>query len=127
MTDSPYQYAPPRLCDTCLTVDGDPRHVFGVRGDQAEQVTYTEEQRKQAVENAGGDSTKVAALLRDLMDSGTQSKHLDCCLSDGCPDGTCQRKLEDPDDPFDGGTTTGPALSKKFAARVEALSKNQEK
>jgi hypothetical protein len=119
MTDT--QYAPLRLCDSCLVVDGDPRHVYGVRGDASEQVTYTDEQRTKAIEATGGNAEKLSALIRDLGDAGTQAKHLDCCLADGCPDGTCQNLANDPDHPFDGGKTTGVELSKKLAAHVAKL------
>lgn len=123
MTDTFVQQAPKRLCDSCLVVDQDPRHVYG---DERGQIAYTDEQRKSAFDNAEGDTEKLTVVMRDMSDDGTQVKHMDCCLADGCPDGSCQRALDDKDHPFDGGKTTGVALSKKLVARVEALTKNQE-
>lgn len=115
---------PLRLCDSCLIVDDEPRHVVGLSGENEVQ-TYTDEQRAQAIDNCAGDPAKLTALLRDLPDVATSMKHLHCCLSDGCPTGSCQARLTDPADPFDGGKTTGAALNKKmeaFAAKSTAAS-----
>lgn len=117
-----FAYRPYRLCDSCLAVDQDPRHNHGVGPD--DQVTYTDAERATALEKvaaAGNKPEHLLALMRDLEDRGTQSKHMDCCLTDGCPDGTCGARKADPDDPFDGGKTTGAALVAKFEKRNEGV------
>lgn len=112
---------PLRLCDTCLAVDDHPRHVYATSGATGDRVTYTDEARERAFALAGDDANKFKALAIDLPDDATQMKHLDCCLADGCPDGTCQRKLDDPKDPFDGGKTVGAPLVSKYEEFVKTV------
>lgn len=117
---------PLRLCDTCLVVDDDPRHVYATSGVAGDRVTYTEAQRQQAIASAGNDPQKLLVLMRDIEDAATQMKHLDCCLGDGCPDQTCDRRLADADDAFDGGKTTGKALVAKLEQNIEKINSAQK-
>lgn len=116
MIDGPVSASgrPLRMCDTCLAVDDHPRHVYATSGREGDRVNYTNEQRESAIAAADNDPKKLLALMRDFEDVATQMKHLDCCLNDGCPDSTCNQRLDDPDDPFDGGSTVGAELIKKF-------------
>ena len=108
-----------RLCDSCNQIDEDPRHVYGLAGDENESSTYTEAQMRAAVEAAGGDADKLVAVMSHLGDRATAMKHFDCCLADGCPDGTCDAKLADDNDPFDGGKTTGKKLIAAYVKQLE--------
>lgn len=115
---------PLRLCDSCLVVDNHPRHVYGTTGRDGDRVTYTNEASNEAFGKAET-KEEFRVLSIDMADDTTQMKHLDCCVADGCPDGTCDRRLADSIDPFDGGKTTGPALIKKLEAHVAAMTQKE--
>lgn len=79
---------PQRPCDICKQVDDHPRHrvVFGP-GDPPVPV---DQDFVQAV-IANNDLTPAdrAAAVASLTDPTDQLRHLDCCRSVGCPDGSC--------------------------------------
>ena len=37
------------------------------------------------------DPDTKAAIIADIVDTTTQQRHMDCCTTVGCPDGTCDR------------------------------------
>lgn len=102
---------PLRLCESCFKVDRDPRHVVGGAGEMGRGV--------EILQGRGYSELEQVVAQRDLTDSSTVLKHLDCCLADGCPDGSCNARLEDPADPFDGGKTRGDALVKKLVKFID--------
>lgn len=112
------------LCDSCLVVDNHPKHTYGTSGREGDRVTYTADASATAYGNAKT-AEDFMVLALDLADDATQRKHFDCCLADGCPnagqDTGCDTKLADPEDPFDGGQTTGEPLIQKYEERVAAL------
>jgi hypothetical protein len=65
-----------RVCDLCGGVDDHPRHVLtGV-----EMIARVLEQAP---------AEEAARLVRELVDTGSQDRHMDCCRAAGCPAGTC--------------------------------------
>lgn len=95
-----------RVCDLCGGVDDHPRHV--IAGTVPRNLATG-----QSVPAAGdgpfpppGDDiiAKVVAaapagelprLLRDLMDTTSSDRHLDCCAAAGCPTDTCGPQVAD--------------------------------
>ena len=75
---------PVRMCDSCGGVDTAPRHVHGVGPGQSPTDPAVADK---ALANAG--DAHRAAILQQILNTDTQVKHLDCCASDGCPDGSC--------------------------------------
>lgn len=75
---------PVRMCDSCGGVDDHPRHVIGYAPEDA--VTAAEVGAK-AIESAPAEHR--AAIIAQVQDTTTTMKHMDCCRTDGCPDGTC--------------------------------------
>jgi hypothetical protein len=77
---------PLRVCDLCGGVDKDPRHVL------AGGLTGVYEPPSQDVVDkvvaAGG--REMSRLLRDLYDTSSSDRHMDCCRTAGCPDGSCE-------------------------------------
>lgn len=88
MTTSAAAARPVRLCETCGQVDDHPRHVHGT-ADGASPVDPT--LVATALKEHAGDDAAVAAILKQVQDTSTQTKHLDCCAADGCPDGSCNQ------------------------------------
>ena len=75
---------PKRMCDSCGGVDDHPRHVYATGpGDGA---SLAEVGAKAIEAAAAGDR---AAVIAQAQDTSTIMKHMDCCRTDGCPDGTC--------------------------------------
>lgn len=75
---------PLRVCDSCGGVDDHPRHVFSqVPGDGA----TSPEVAKKALAAAGSKNFDV--IYAQITDDTVTYKHMDCCRTDGCPDGTC--------------------------------------
>lgn len=75
---------PVRMCDSCGGVDTAPRHVHGVGPGQSPTNPAIADK---ALANAGDEHR--SAILQQILNTETQVKHLDCCASDGCPDGSC--------------------------------------
>jgi hypothetical protein len=77
-----------RVCDLCGAVDDHPRHVIaGAAGGTAVVAAPAQDIVDRVIEQA--DPKDLARLLRDLFDTSTSDRHMDCCASAGCPDGTC--------------------------------------
>lgn len=75
---------PLRLCDSCAALDDHPRHVIGVsQGDNTPSAEFVQ----QAL--AAADAQNHALVVSELLDTSTTMKHMDCCATDGCPDGSC--------------------------------------
>lgn len=73
---------PLRVCDLCGGVDDHPRHVIG-----GYEIT-TFEPPSDAIVGKVLDTAPVehrARLLRELQDTSSQDRHLDCCREYGCP------------------------------------------
>jgi hypothetical protein len=77
---------PLRVCDLCGGVDNHPRHV--IAGPQLDAFTRASDDIINRVLETAPEEAQ-ARLLRDLMDTGTTDRHMDCCRDAGCPDGTC--------------------------------------
>lgn len=88
-----------RVCDLCGGVDDHPRH--SIAGTLRKNLVTGESERVGdgmfpapdddmigKVIAASPEADRVR-LLRDLMDTSSSDRHLDCCAADGCPDGTC--------------------------------------
>jgi hypothetical protein len=98
---------PMRMCDSCGGVDDHPRHVFGhAPGDAVTNAAVA----ALAVRNAAPED--AAAIIAQVQDTSTVMKHMDCCRTDGCPDGTCNE-------------VTAGAEDKRGAALVRHLTKGK--
>lgn len=77
---------PLRVCDICGGVDDHPRHIIaGAVRDTFPRVA--DHVVDQVLANAPEEWR--GRLLRDLLDTGSSDRHLDCCRDAGCPDGSC--------------------------------------
>jgi hypothetical protein len=75
---------PLRVCDLCGGVDDHPRHsLAGTVPGQAAWPEPSEDVVNQVLETAPAEQR--ARLMRDLMDTATTDRHLDCCAAAGCP------------------------------------------
>jgi hypothetical protein len=75
-----------RVCDLCGGVDDHPRHVIaGTVEDAFERPG--DDIVNLVLDNAPADDR--ARLLRELTDTSSSDRHLDCCAAEGCPTGTC--------------------------------------
>lgn len=83
---APAAERPLRLCDKCGALDDHPRHVISVgSGDN----TPTPDFQRKVMDLVAGDADRMTLAVRELLDTSTTMKHMDCCRADGCPDGTC--------------------------------------
>jgi hypothetical protein len=77
---------PKRSCDECGKIDDHPRHIFA-----AGEATYRV--NTDAVEAAYNDKTlsgtELVAIVTDLQDTTSLTRHMDCCRIAGCPTGDC--------------------------------------
>lgn len=82
-----------RVCDLCGGVDDHPRHTIAgtVEGQGVVQLPDKAVADKVLAAVFEGPVPREDAerLLRDLYDTGTSDRHMDCCRTAGCPDGTC--------------------------------------
>lgn len=77
---------PLRVCDLCGQVDDHPRHVIaGAMRDAFPRVA--DEVIEQVLANAP--EHERGRLLRELLDTASSDRHLDCCREAGCPDASC--------------------------------------
>ena len=99
---------PLRVCDLCGGVDDHPRHVIsgaaGAYGHPSDEVLT------RVMANAP--RNEQARLVRDLLDTSSQDRHMDCCREAGCPDGSCY-------------VVTAGAEDKRGAALLKHLTKGQ--
>lgn len=75
-----------RVCDLCGGVDDHPRHVLA-GGEVGKYEPPTVELIGKVLEQAPPE--EAARLVRELVDTGSQDRHMDCCRAVGCPAGTC--------------------------------------
>jgi hypothetical protein len=75
---------PLRVCDSCGAVDDHPRHS-PVGAEPGHTATSGPSDAVIARVTAEAPPEELGRLLRDLMDTTTVDKHLDCCVADGCP------------------------------------------
>ena len=78
---------PLRVCDLCGGVDDHPRHV--ISGGTGQYERPSDEILTKVIDAAP--SEQRARLVRDLLDTSSQDRHMDCCRVAGCPDGSCLR------------------------------------
>lgn len=79
---------PLRVCDLCGGVDDHPRHV--IAGPDRDRFPRVPDKIVDQV-LANAPAADRGRLLRDLMDSGSSDRHMDCCRAHGCPDGSCDQ------------------------------------
>lgn len=84
MAEAPAAEHPLRHCDVCRQVDDHPRHVH--HADEPIPVDRALIDTVLDLELPSGDRGRIVA---DISDPMTQTRHMDCCRSVGCPDGTC--------------------------------------
>jgi hypothetical protein len=75
-----------RVCDLCGGVDDHPRHV--IAGMDATAFPAPGEDIMNKVIDAAPPAER-GRLLRELLDTASSDRHLDCCAAAGCPSGTC--------------------------------------
>lgn len=75
---------PVRVCDLCGGVDDHPRHVIDGTDPDAQVVAAPTDDIVNRVLDAAPAADR-ARLLRDLMDTASSDRHLDCCAAAGCP------------------------------------------
>lgn len=81
---------PIRGCDVCGGVDDSPRHVLaGEPGAAGEPSDAVVDATLDNLKNFDGETRR--RVLRDIMDTSSQDRHMDCCRSVGCPTGTCDQ------------------------------------
>jgi hypothetical protein len=80
-----------RVCDLCGGVDDHPRHVLA-GGLEAQYSPPAQKIIQTVIDNSPTDER--ARLLQELMDTGSQDRHMDCCRAAGCPTGDCDDKPE---------------------------------
>lgn len=77
-----------RVCDICGGVDDHPRHVITGADPDVHPVPSDEILQKVI---AAAPTDQAARLVRELMDTSSSDRHMDCCRAAGCPDGTCHQ------------------------------------
>lgn len=78
-----------RVCDLCGGVDDHPRHVIAGGADAF--ATPDPDLVQTVLDNAeaAGVGDLKGRLVRDLMSTAAQDRHMDCCRAAGCPTGAC--------------------------------------
>lgn len=72
-----------RVCDLCGAVDDHPRHVIG--GPTRDVFDRVPDEIVDKVLAAAPEQDR-GRLLRDLLDTGSSDRHLQCCAAAGCPE-----------------------------------------
>jgi len=75
-----------RVCDLCGGVDDHPRHVIAGTAEDAFAKPSDEILQKVI---AAAPKAEVGRLVRDLVDTTSSDRHLDCCAAAGCPNDLC--------------------------------------
>lgn len=78
---------PMRICDVCGGYDDHPRHTIAYPVGGAPAVDP--EVEKILLANLPLETEQGRAALRDFFDTTIQLRHMDCCRTVGCFDGTC--------------------------------------
>jgi hypothetical protein len=83
---------PLRVCDLCGGVDDHPRHVItgGILNAAGVAEPFPrpgDNILSRVIANAPGEER--AWLIGQLLDTSASDRHMDCCRTAGCPDGTC--------------------------------------
>jgi hypothetical protein len=81
-----------RICDVCGGVDDHPRHVLAAG---LGEIPVNEANLAKVLADDSLTAEEKAAIVADIVDTTTQLRHLDCCTTVGCPDGTCNRHSND--------------------------------
>ena len=76
--------------------DDHPRHVVYAPG--APEAVPSDETISTALANIQADKPGAAQALKDLMDTASIMRHMDCCREVGCPDGSCSVVTEGAED-----------------------------
>jgi hypothetical protein len=74
---------PLRVCDLCGGVDDHPRHVIASGGRDVFPAP-SDEIVSRVLDSAPAEHR--ARLLRELQDTSSSDRHMDCCREAGCPD-----------------------------------------
>jgi len=82
-----------QVCDVCGGVDEHPRHHAAGGQTHQFETPSPELVRKVAAASQNLPVAVAARLMAELLDTGTTSRHLDCCREAGCPTGDCDRRL----------------------------------
>lgn len=75
-----------RVCDVCGQFDDHPRHVFA---DATDSFPLNEDHLNAALAAEGITVEERAFLVKQIMDTTEQARHMDCCREVGCPTGDC--------------------------------------
>lgn len=94
-----------RVCDLCGGVDDHPRHVIAgtiprnpITGESGEVPPgLFPAPTDEIIGKVAGTALPedLGRLMRDLMDTTSSDRHLDCCAAAGCPTGTCGPQIAD--------------------------------
>lgn len=98
---------PMRMCDVCGLVDDHPRHVFAY----ADGAGVTDPSIAVLALDNAETAVDKAVILMQIQDNSTTMRHMDCCRSVGCPDGTCNEVTAGAE------SKRGPALVKHLTSR----------
>jgi hypothetical protein len=80
-----------QVCDLCGGVDDHPRHTLA--GFLADTYQAADPAIVAKVAQAAPDADRER-LVAEAMDTGTTSRHKDCCRAAGCPTGECDVQLD---------------------------------
>lgn len=81
---------PLRGCDVCHQVDDHPRHTFF---GPPEHFPVNNEYAEAILAMPDLEAADKNRIYRDALNTQTQERHMDCCKSVGCPDGSCDRVI----------------------------------
>jgi hypothetical protein len=81
-----------RVCDLCGGVDDHPRHV--IAGTEEEAFARPSDEILNRVLDAAP-AEERARLVRELIDTASSDRHLDCCAAAGCPNDLCGPQVAD--------------------------------
>jgi hypothetical protein len=79
-----------QVCDLCGGVDDHPRHSLA--GGDADTYDAPSGSMVAKVAQAAPEADRDR-LVAELLDTGTTSRHKDCCREAGCPTGECDAEL----------------------------------